>query len=336
MRALALERDRDGELRNAVQEIGGAVERIDDPGVGLVGALALAAFLAEKAVAGPRLGQFGIQRLLGAAVGGGDEIGRALERDLQVLDLAEVALERARGLARGGDHDVEQGGVEHGARGLPARGSAVKSAARGDARSTATSWLAFSAASRTVRRLLGGEHVELGIAGAAGLGDDVPFDRLGRIGRHAAPGHQNARQPVLRDRAAAARRLRAAAWRRRFRPSSVPLPLNCGDGEFDHGVEIAGDRRPAPSAAWPAAMSFGTPRPSLYMVASAYCASGLPAIGGGAEQFGGALEILRELLALQIEQAEIVFGGRMAELGGVARAAGRLRPDCAGRRGLRN
>ena len=83
-RALALERDRDGELRDAVQEIGGAVERIDDPAMGLVGALAHAAFLAEEAVAGPRLGQFGIQRLLGAAVGGGDEIGRALQRDLQI------------------------------------------------------------------------------------------------------------------------------------------------------------------------------------------------------------------------------------------------------------
>ena len=48
--AVALERDRDGEMRNAVQEVGGAVERIDDPGMGLVGAFALAAFLAEEAV----------------------------------------------------------------------------------------------------------------------------------------------------------------------------------------------------------------------------------------------------------------------------------------------
>ena len=101
-------------MRDAVQEIGGAVERIDDPAVGLVGALAEAAFLAEKAVAGTRLGQLRKQRLLGAAVGGGDEIGRPLERDLQLLDFAEVALERARGLARGGDHDVEESGAEHG------------------------------------------------------------------------------------------------------------------------------------------------------------------------------------------------------------------------------
>ena len=39
-RALALEPDRNAELRNAVQEIGRTVERIDDPGVGLVGSLA--------------------------------------------------------------------------------------------------------------------------------------------------------------------------------------------------------------------------------------------------------------------------------------------------------
>ena len=52
--ALALERDRDGEMRNAVQEIGGAVERIDDPAVGLVGAFMRAAFLAEKAIARTR------------------------------------------------------------------------------------------------------------------------------------------------------------------------------------------------------------------------------------------------------------------------------------------
>src|ERR1700728_1310499 len=56
--AVALERDRDREMRNAVQEIGGAVERIDDPAVALVGAGGGAAFLAEKAVIPPRLGEF--------------------------------------------------------------------------------------------------------------------------------------------------------------------------------------------------------------------------------------------------------------------------------------
>src|SRR5262249_4457312 len=45
--------------------------------------------------------------------GGADEIARSLDRDLQVLDLAEVALEAARGLAGGGDHHVEEGGAKH-------------------------------------------------------------------------------------------------------------------------------------------------------------------------------------------------------------------------------
>ena len=74
-----------------------------------VGALAAAAFLAEEAVARPRLGQLGVEDFLGALVGGGDEVRRAFQRDLQLLDLAEVALEAARGLAGRGGHDVEQG-----------------------------------------------------------------------------------------------------------------------------------------------------------------------------------------------------------------------------------
>ena len=81
--------------------------------MGLVGSFLAAAFLAEEAVAGPRLGELGAQGVLGAAIGGRDEIGRALERDLQMLDLAEVALERARRLAGGGDHHIHQGGTEH-------------------------------------------------------------------------------------------------------------------------------------------------------------------------------------------------------------------------------
>ena len=112
--AVALERDRHREMRNAVQEIGGAVERIDDPAMALVGAGTRAAFLAEKAIGRPRLGEFLVDDLLGAAVGGGDEIARPLERHLQMLDLAEIALEAAPGTARGLDHDIEHGGMQHG------------------------------------------------------------------------------------------------------------------------------------------------------------------------------------------------------------------------------
>src|SRR5215468_240151 len=45
-RAFTLECNRDGELRNAMEEIGGAVERVHDPGVRLVGTLATATFFA--------------------------------------------------------------------------------------------------------------------------------------------------------------------------------------------------------------------------------------------------------------------------------------------------
>ena len=50
-----------------------------------------AALLHEQAVVGPRRVQLVADHLLGLAVGGGDEVARALDRDLQVLDLAEVA-----------------------------------------------------------------------------------------------------------------------------------------------------------------------------------------------------------------------------------------------------
>ena len=110
-RALALQRDRDREVRDAVQEVGGAVERIDDPGVGLVGALVAAAFLAEEAVAGPRLEQLGAQDLLGAPVGGGDEIRRALQRHLQFSTSPKSRLRPRAGLAGGVGHDLQQGGL---------------------------------------------------------------------------------------------------------------------------------------------------------------------------------------------------------------------------------
>ena len=46
--AVAFERDRDGEVRNAVQEVGGAVERIDDETMGAVGAFDLAALFKRR------------------------------------------------------------------------------------------------------------------------------------------------------------------------------------------------------------------------------------------------------------------------------------------------
>ena len=47
-------------------------------------------------------------------VGRGDEVRRPLDRDLQLLDLAEIARQTAAGLAGGGDHHVHERGGGHG------------------------------------------------------------------------------------------------------------------------------------------------------------------------------------------------------------------------------
>src|SRR5581483_8246550 len=112
--AVALERNRDGEDRDAVQEVGGAVERIDDPAMGAVGAFDLAALLHEEAVAGTSAGEFLVQDLLGAVIRGADEVRGTFQRDLKLLDLAEVAREAPSGLAGGGKHHVHQRRGGHG------------------------------------------------------------------------------------------------------------------------------------------------------------------------------------------------------------------------------
>jgi hypothetical protein len=63
----------------------------------------------QKAVAGSRPDEFLVEDLLGAGVGGADEVSRTFERDLKLLDLAEVAREAAARFSRGADHHVHQG-----------------------------------------------------------------------------------------------------------------------------------------------------------------------------------------------------------------------------------
>src|SRR5262249_29727656 len=107
---------------------------LEEPGASLARALARARFFAETPVAGACVHELLAQGLLGAVVGRAHEIRRPLERHLQLLNLAEIALEPAPGLARGLDHDVEEGGVEHcGPRAVDrAGGSARRCAARQD------------------------------------------------------------------------------------------------------------------------------------------------------------------------------------------------------------
>ena len=113
--------DGDREVRYAVQEIGRAVERVDDPavvsgGVGVRSGQA-PALLHRQPETGPALAQFVQQGLLGPEVGGADEIRWPLARDLELFDLAEVAHQGPGGLARRAFHDIDDGGFQgHGSR----------------------------------------------------------------------------------------------------------------------------------------------------------------------------------------------------------------------------
>jgi hypothetical protein len=102
-----LDRDRHREVREAVQEVGGAVERVDDP---QPVALAVgAAFLGQHRVVRVRLAD-GVHDLgLGAAVHVGDEVVAPLARHLQRVGTVEVAHDEVAGRARGRHGDVFEG-----------------------------------------------------------------------------------------------------------------------------------------------------------------------------------------------------------------------------------
>ena len=119
-----LERDRNREkngiawMKFVVPSIGSMIQRM----VG-VAALDLAGFLHQKAVAGARFLKLAMDDLLAAFVGGGDEIARPLDRDLEIGDLAEIALDAARRLAHGIDHDGQIGRLRQDALHWERRGS---------------------------------------------------------------------------------------------------------------------------------------------------------------------------------------------------------------------
>ncbi len=100
-------------MRDAVKEIGGAVERIDDPAVGAVRPLDLLALLAEEAVGRAGLHELLTDDPLGLAVRLRNVVGRAFQGNLQVLYFAEIACQRLAGLEDGLDHDIEKGGAGH-------------------------------------------------------------------------------------------------------------------------------------------------------------------------------------------------------------------------------
>jgi len=112
--ALALQRHGDGKERQGMHEVGGAVDGINDEAVIGIGAGHGSRFLHEEAIARAGLFEFGAEHFLAALVGGGHIVAGAFDRDLEVAELAEIALHAAGGLADGGDHDGHGRGGGHG------------------------------------------------------------------------------------------------------------------------------------------------------------------------------------------------------------------------------
>ena len=96
-------------MRDAVQEVGRAVQRVHHPAPGPVVAAGSAGFLHQEGVAGAGAAQLLAQGAFGAQVGLADEVGRALDADLQLLDLGEVAQQALGRLLRGVLHDGHVG-----------------------------------------------------------------------------------------------------------------------------------------------------------------------------------------------------------------------------------
>ena len=95
----ALERNRDREQRDRVQEVGGRIERIDVPSVTLVGPLDASALLQDEAIARTRLGELIIEGLLRALVGRSPcavpALQRGLSRRIGRIDCAGGAVPRS-------------------------------------------------------------------------------------------------------------------------------------------------------------------------------------------------------------------------------------------------
>ena len=194
----------------------------------------VAALLGEEAEAGPRLLQLGDQHLLGAAVGGGDEIARALQRDLQVLDLAEIAGEAAAGLEHGLDHDVEKRRAGHVHREIPRRNRRRRAspphfrpAVQADGSQFAGQrWAAAAAAWRCVVGQAGDEGVEALVLLArrpwpgSATSPRRPGRRCGR-GRSRGCGRGGSGRSGCRRSAARSNQAAAAAS-----SLAMPVPLN--------------------------------------------------------------------------------------------------------------
>jgi len=91
----AFKRDRDGKMRNAVQEICCAVQWVNNETVGFIRAFYLAAFFEQEAISGTSFGEHFNNRFFGHFIRARDEISWAFAGDLQMFDFVEIAQQSA-------------------------------------------------------------------------------------------------------------------------------------------------------------------------------------------------------------------------------------------------
>src|ERR1700693_1145963 len=101
-----LDRNRDCEHREAVQEVGGAIERIDDPDD--LAVAAATAFLGQERMRGIEFADDRDDLALGGLVDLADVVVAALGGDLETLQSYQAADDDLAGTACGAYRDIEQ------------------------------------------------------------------------------------------------------------------------------------------------------------------------------------------------------------------------------------
>src|SRR5260221_147877 len=178
----------------------------------------------------------------------------------------------------------------------------------------------FFAGGADVRRLLLHERVERNVAHPAGLGDDVPFDRLYRIGIRTASGREDVGETILRNRVTLARGLRQQ-YRRQVLVLGDACSVEQRDGVFDLGIGVVGERGRSQK---PCGLGQILRHAAALLVEGCQRVLGfrVSELRGAAKELGRARKILREQLAFNVKQGEVVGGSGAGTAAWVAAGLG--------------
>ena len=89
--AIFFERDRHGKMRDAMDEICRAIDRVDDPAAVRIIAGNLAIFFHQKAIIVPRVFKLFFKHFFGADIGGGDKVSWPFAGYLQLINFTVIA-----------------------------------------------------------------------------------------------------------------------------------------------------------------------------------------------------------------------------------------------------